>query len=105
MTIILYLTFIFLIFLITYYFIYLNNLTYDNLFTIILNFIFLIILPLYYFYFQDIILSIIISFLLLTSAFFLNTTIKKIFRKTKIPPIIYFLLTSYIFGNILLRVI
>lgn len=102
MTLILYLTFIYLIFLITYYFIYLDNLNTNNLFIIILNFIFLITLPIYYFYFKDPIYSLIISFLLLLSSFSLNLKIKNI-HINKLPPIIYFLLTTYIFGYILIN--
>lgn len=102
MTFLLYLTFIYLIFLITYYFIYLDKLNNDNLFTIILNFIFLIILPIYFFHLKDINYSLIISLFLLISSFFLNLKIKEAFHINKIPPLIYFILTSYTFGYILL---
>lgn len=101
MTFILYFTFIYLIILVSYYFIYLNNLTYNRLFTIILNFIFLIILPLYYFYFKDNLYSLVISIGLMISAFSLNLKIKEIFHTNKIPPLIYFLITSYILGFII----
>lgn len=102
MTLALYLTFIYLIILVTYYFIYLDKLDNDNLFTIILNFIFLIILPIYYFHFKDNIYSIIISFFLLISSFSLNLKIKEAFHTNKIPPILYFILTIYFFGYILI---
>lgn len=93
-----YFTFLFLIFLVSYYFIHKNKLNNDNLFTIILNFIFLIILPLYFSYFKDIFLSLIISVLLFISALFLNLKIKDEFHETKIAPLIYFLITCYILG-------
>ncbi len=96
MSLIFYLTFILLIFIVTYYFIYLENLNHDNLFYIILNFIFLIILPLYYLYFEDLTYSLIISFMLFISAFILNLKIKEIFHEVKIFPFIYFLTTSMI---------
>ncbi len=101
MSILFYLTFIYLIYLVTYYFIYLDNMTYDYLFTIILNFIFLIVIPLYYFYFQAYSYSLIFSIALFISAFVLNLHIKKIFHTNKIPFIIYFLATTLILGNIL----
>ncbi len=101
MTFILYLTFIYLILITTYYFIYLKNLNYPNLFIVILNFILLIILPLYLIYFKDNYYSLIISIALLISAFLYNLKIKEIFHINKIPPIIYFLLTSYILGYII----
>ena len=93
-----YLTFIYLILITIYYFIYHFNINYDSLFVIIVNFIFLIILPLYYLYFKDNIYSLIISLLLFISALWYNLKIKEIFHKTKILPIIYFLITSYIVG-------
>ena len=96
MSLIFYLTFILLIFIVTYYFIYLENLNHDNLFYIILNFIFLIILPLYYLYFEDLTYSLIISFMLFISAFILNLKIKEIFHEVKIFPFIYFLTSSMI---------
>lgn len=105
MTFILYLTFILLILITSYYFIYLGHLNQDRLFTIILNFILLIILPLYYFYFKDNIYSIIISFVLLISSFNLNLKIKEIFHLNKILPLLYFILTSYIFGYIFISII
>lgn len=101
MSLIFYLTFILLIFIVTYYFIYLENIDHDNLFYIILNFIFLIILPLYYFYFNDLIYSFIISIMLLISSFILNLKIKEIFHEVKIFPLIYFLINSLIVGIIL----
>ncbi len=93
-----YLTFIYLILITIYYFLYHFNINYDTLFVIIINFIFLIILPLYYLYFKDNIYSLIISFLLFGSAIWYNLKIKEIYRNTKILPIIYFLITSYIVG-------
>ena len=96
MSLLFYLTFILLIFIVTYYFIYLENIDHDNLFYIILNFIFLIILPLYYLYFEDLLYSLIISFMLLISSFILNLKIKEIFHEVKIFPFIYFLITSLI---------
>ena len=101
MSLIFYLTFILLIFIVTYYFIYLENINHDNLFYIILNFIFLIILPLYYYYFNDHIYSFVISFMLFISSFFLNLKIKEIFHQVKIFTLIYFLITSFILGTIL----
>ncbi len=101
MSILFYLTFIYLIFLVSYYFIYLKNITYDYLFTIILNFIFLIVIPLYYLYYEAYIYSLIFSFALFISAFILNLQIKKIFYTNKIPFIIYFLAVVLIVGNIL----
>jgi len=101
MSIIFYLTFIYLIYLITYYFIYLEHLTYDNLFTIILNFIFLIAIPLYYNYFKENIYSLVFGIALVISSFYLNLQVKKIFQITKIPFIIYFLITSFILGTII----
>lgn len=101
MSILFYLTFIYLIYLVTYYFIYLDHLTYDSLFAIILNFIFLITIPIYYSYFKDNIYSLIFGMSLVISAFYLNLQVKKIFRTTKIPFIIYFLITSFILGTIL----
>ncbi len=96
MTLLFYLTFIYLIIITIYYFLILKNITYDNLFVIILNFIFLIILPLYYAYFKDNLYSFIISVLLCISAFFYNLKIKEVFRLNKILPIIYFLITCFI---------
>ena len=101
MSLIFYLTFILLIFIVTYYFIYKENINHDNLFYIILNFIFLIILPLYYYYFEDLIYSFFISIMLFISAFFLNLKIKEIFHEVKIFPLIYFLITSFILSIIL----
>lgn len=101
MSLIFYLTFILLIFIVTYYFIYKENINHDNLFYIILNFIFLIILPLYYFYFEDLIYSFFISIMLFISAFFLNLKIKEIFHEVKIFPLIYILITSFILSIIL----
>ena len=101
MSLLFYLTFILLIFIITYYFIYQENLNHDNLFYIILNFIFLIILPLYYLYFEDLFYSFIISIMLFISAFILNLKIKEIFHEVKIFPLIYFLTTSFILAIIL----
>ena len=101
MTFILYFTFVYLIILVSYYFIYLNNLTLDRLFTILTNFIFLIILPIYYFYFKDNLYSLIISIALTLSAFTFNLKIKEIFYTTKIPPLLYFILTICILGLIL----
>ncbi len=101
MSLILYLTFIMLIFIVTYYFIYKENLNHDNLFYIILNFIFLMILPLYYFHFEDLIYSLIISTMLFISSFLLNLKIKEIFHEVKIFPFLYFLVTSLIISIIL----
>lgn len=86
-----YLLFILLIFSVFYHIIYLNNLTHDNLFWIILNFILLTILPLYYFYFNDLVYSLIISIILSISAFLFNLKIKEIFHEVKIFPFLYFL--------------
>jgi len=69
MSIIFYLTFIYLIILVTYYFIYLDHITYDYLFTIILNFVFLITLQLYFNYFKDNLYSLIFSIALIISSF------------------------------------
>ncbi len=96
-----YFTFLYLIFIVSYYFVYKNKLDLDNLFTIILNFIFLIILPLYFYYFKDSILSLIISILLFISAFVFNIKIKEKFYENKIPPLLYFLITCYILGYII----
>ena len=101
MSFLFYLLFIYLILLIIYYFIYLKNLNYDNLFIIILNFVFLCILPLYYAYFKDNIYSLIISFFLFIASFLLNLKIKEIFHYIKIFPLIYFLLTIYILGYLI----
>lgn len=101
MSFILYLTFIYLIIIVSYYFIYLNNISYERLFVIILNFILLIILPLYYFYFNSFIYSLIISIGLTLSSFSLNLKVKNIFHENKILFLIYFLLTSLILGIII----
>ncbi len=101
MSFLLYFTFIYLIILVAYYFIYLKNINNNHLFIIILNFILLILLPLYYCYYKDNIYSLIVSFFLTLSSFSMNLKIKKIFQETKIPFIIYFLLTSYILGKII----
>jgi len=101
MSIIFYLTFIYLIILVTYYFIYLDHITYDYLFTIILNFVFLITLQLYFNYFKDNLYSLIFSIALIISSFNLNLQVKKIFHTNKIPFIIYFLITSFILGSII----
>ena len=101
MSLLFYLTFILLIFIVTYYFIYLENIDHDNLFYILLNFIFLIILPLYYLYFEDLLYSLVISFMLLISSFMLNLKIKEIFHEVKIFPFLYFLITSLIVSMIL----
>ncbi len=101
MSLIFYLTFIILIFIVTYYFIYLENINHDNLFYIILNFLFLIILPLYYLRFNDLIYSLIISIMLFISSFILNLKIKEIFHEVKTFPLIYFILTAIIVGIIL----
>lgn len=101
MSLIFYLTFIILIFIVTYYFIYLENINHDNLFYIILNFLFLIILPLYYLHFNDLIYSLIISIMLFISSFILNLKIKEIFHEVKTFPLIYFILTAIIVGIIL----
>jgi len=105
MTFILYLTFLCLIFIISYYFIYYENINNDTLLTIIINLIFFMILPLYYFHFKDNLYSIFFSLALLISSFFLNLKIKELFHKNKILPILYFILTSYIFGYILINTI
>lgn len=101
MSYIFYVTFIYLNSLIFYYFIYLKKLNSNNLFTIILNFIFLSILPIYYIYFKDLIYSLIFSILLLISSLSLNIQIEKEFHSIKIPPLIYYFLTSIIFGLII----
>ena len=101
MSLLFYLTFILLIFIVTYYFIYLENIDHDNLFYILLNFIFLIILPLYYLYFEDLLYSLVISSMLLISSFMLNLKIKEIFHEVKIFPFLYFLITSLIVSIIL----
>lgn len=101
MSILLYLIFIYLIVITTYYFVMLDNMTYNNLFVIIINFILLILLPLYCLYFKDMIYSLIISIALLFAAFIYNLKIKEITRQTKILPIIYFLLTSFVLGLII----
>ena len=84
-----------------YYFIYLQNINYDNLFFIILNFIFLAILPLYYYYFEDLSYSLGASIFLFIASYFLNLKIKEIFHEIKIFPFIYFLLTSILLTIIL----
>ena len=104
MSLTLYLTFIFLICITGYYFIYLKKLNVDNLFTIILNFVFLTILPLYYFYFKDYFLSMIVTILLLISAFILNIKFNIFFIKINIPYLIYYCLTSIIFGYVLFSI-
>ncbi len=93
-----YLTFIYLILITIYYFIYNYNINYDNLFVIIINFVFLIILPLYYLYFKDNIYSLMISLLLFGSAVWYNIKIKELYHQIKVLPIIYFLITSFITG-------
>ena len=103
MSIIFYLTFVYLIFIVSYDFIYKKNLNKDNLFTIIINFIFLIILPLYYFYFEDMIYSILISTILLISSFFLNLKAKESFKKIKLSTLFYYLLTSLILSYIIIQ--
>ena len=105
MNIIIYLTFIYLILLVTYYFIYLKKINHDNLFIVILNFIFIIILPLYYYYFKDNISSIIISVILLISSYILNIKAKNIFKKVLIPFIIYYFLCCFILGYLLTTII
>ena len=102
MSLLLYITFILLIGIVFYYFIYLNNLDYNSLYIIILNFIFLIVLPLYFFYFKDFIYSLITSFALVISSFIFNLKIKEIFRRVKIFPLIYFNLCLYFFYFILI---
>ena len=101
MSLLFYLTFIILIFIVIYYFIYKENINHDNLFYIIINFIFLIITPLYYSYFNDLTYSLIISIMQFISAFFLNLKIKEIFHEVKIFPLIYFLSTALIVSIIL----
>ena len=98
MSLLFYGTFIYLILMVIYYFIYLKNITYDNLFVIILNLVFLCILPLYYGYFKDNIYSLIISIALFISSFIFNIKIKEIFHSNKILPIIYFLISLFILG-------
>ena len=115
MSLLFYLTFIYLIIMVIYYFIYLKNISYDNLFVIILNFTFLCILPLYYSYFKEnifnfslvliIIYSLFISIALFISAFIFNLKIKEIFHTNKIFPLIYFLITFFILGVITLSLI
>ncbi len=101
MTLLFYLTFIYLIIMTFYYFIYLKKLDYDNLFVIILNFTFLIILPLYYNYFNDLKYSLIISTVLFISSFVYNLKIKEIFHENKIFPLIYFLINCFILGYLI----
>ena len=101
MTLLFYLTFIYLIIMSFYYFIYLKKLDYDNLFVIILNFTFLIILPLYYSYFNNLIYSLIISIALFISSFIYNLKIKEIFHENKIFPLIYFLINCFILGYVI----
>ena len=101
MSLLFYLTFILLILIVIYYFIYQENLNQDHLFYIILNFIFLIILPLYYFYFEDLIYSLIIGIMLFINSFILNLKIKEIVHQVKIFPFLYFLLTAFILNLIL----
>lgn len=96
MCLLFYLTFISLIFITTYYFIYLENLNHNNLFYIILNFLFIIILPIYYYYFEDLIYSLIINIILSITSFILNLEIKKIFNHSKILPLINFFLINII---------
>ena len=105
MSLLFYLTFIYLIIMVIYYFIYLKNISYDNLFVIILNFTFLCILPLYYSYFKENIYSLFISIALFISAFIFNLKIKEIFHTNKIFPLIYFLITFFILGVITLCLI
>ena len=101
MSLLFYLTFILLILIVIYYFIYQENLNQDHLFYIILNFIFLIILPLYYFYFEDLIYSLIIGIMLFINSFILNLKIKEIFHQVNPSTLIYFLLTAFILNLIL----
>ncbi len=103
MSLLFYLTFIYLIFIVIYYFIYQKNLTYDNLFTIILNFVFLCLLPLYYAYFKDHLYSLLISIILAICSFIFNMKIKEIFHANKIFPLIYFLLTCFILGFMIIE--
>lgn len=101
MSIIFYLTFIYLFFLICYYFIYPNNINNDNLFAIILNVIFLCVLPIYYCLFKNNMYSLLFSLCLLVSAFYLNIRIEKYFHSIAIPPLIYYFITCLIFGLVL----
>jgi len=101
MTFLLNLTFFLLLIIIFYYFIYYEKLNKDNLFTIILNIIFVSIFPIYYFYFKDYPISLIISILLLFSAFSINIKIKEVYHNVKIPSLIYFLTTAFIVGFML----
>ena len=102
MSLLIFSSFICLLFNTIYYFLYQNKLNLDNLFIIILNFIFISILPLYYFHFDSIIYSLITSFCLFLTSFFLNLQIKELFHKNKITLLIYFLLTLLMFSKILL---
>ncbi len=105
MSIILSCIFILLIFIVCYYFIYLDYLSLDTSFIVFVNFIFLLTLPLYYFYFKDLIYSSIISFLLFISAIGLNLKIKKLMHTVKLLPIIYLIIVSYINGYFLFSII
>ena len=93
--------FILLIIIVSYYFIYQNNLNHDLLFYILINFIFLIILPLYYFYFKSFTYSIIISVFLCLSALLLNLKAKEILRKNKLLIISYFIFTILIIFHLI----
>jgi len=103
LTLALYLTFICLVLIVSYYFIYLNNINKDNLFTIILNFTFLIILPIFYFYFKDIIYSLLISLCLLISSLSLNKKIYKTYYYIKLASSLYIILINYIFLYLLTK--
>lgn len=98
MSIVFYLTLIYLFFIIFYYFIYLDNINNDNLFAIILNIIFLSVIPIYFCFFNSFIYSLTFSICLLISSFYLNIRIEKTFHSLKIIPLIYYFLTCLIFG-------
>lgn len=98
MSIVFYLTLIYLFFIIFYYFIYLENMNNDNLFAILLNIIFLITLPIYYYFFKSISYSIFFGLCLLASAYYLNIRIEKTFHTILVTPLLYYFMTCIIFG-------
>lgn len=104
MSIVFYLTFIYLFIIVYYYFIYLKNMDNDNLFAILINIIFLCILPIYYCFFKSISYSIVFGLCLLISAYYLNIRIEKTFHTIIIAPLIYYFITCIIFGFIIFSI-
>lgn len=104
MSIVFYLTFIYLFIITYYYFIYLKNMNNDNLFAIIINIIFLSVLPIYYCFFQSFSYSIVFSLCLLISAYYLNIRVEKTFHSILIAPLLYYFMTCIIFGFVIFAI-